>query len=215
MARPPPAGAGGNDDLAAVPCARGEPIRTGRFNHAPPHRPALAPGDGRSPAAKLCFPIRPSAEARISPLNLLNQPRDHRSPITLGRRPLPRQCRMLENVLDEIRREGRDRLRPAPGPVVTNVRTRACAGLKGSRVIRAADDIARPMSALSGARLPTLPGRVVIGDRTAEREAEMVVPGARCSPPATRRRQPAPARWRLARNRRRARIANLAKSPTS
>jgi len=49
-----------------------------------------------------------------------------------------------------------------PGPVVTMYELEPASGIKASRVIALADDIARNMSALS-ARVATIPGRSVIG----------------------------------------------------
>ncbi|PNB51614.1 cell division protein FtsK, partial [Pseudomonas sp. FW305-130] len=49
-----------------------------------------------------------------------------------------------------------------PGPVVTMYELEPAAGIKASRVIQLADDIARNMSAVS-ARVATIPGRTVIG----------------------------------------------------
>ena len=49
-----------------------------------------------------------------------------------------------------------------PGPVVTMYELEPASGIKASRVIQLADDIARNMSALS-ARVATIPGRSVIG----------------------------------------------------
>ena len=52
--------------------------------------------------------------------------------------------------------------RSGPGPVVTMYELEPASGIKASRVIQLADDIARNMSALS-ARVATIPGRSVIG----------------------------------------------------
>src|SRR4029079_14109417 len=49
-----------------------------------------------------------------------------------------------------------------PGPVVTMYELEPASGIKASRVIQLADDIARHMSALS-ARGANIPGRSVIG----------------------------------------------------
>ncbi len=61
-----------------------------------------------------------------------------------------------------------------PGPVVTVYGLDPAAGLKASRVIGLADDIARSMSALS-ARVSTIPGRSVIGIELPNEKREMVV----------------------------------------
>ena len=68
---------------------------------------------------------------------------------------------MLEAVLDDYGVKG-EIVAVRPGPVVTMYELEPAPGLKASRVIGLADDIARSMSALS-ARVSTVPGRSVIG----------------------------------------------------
>ena len=68
---------------------------------------------------------------------------------------------MLENVLDDYGVRG-EIVSIRPGPVVTMYELEPAAGLKASRVIGLADDIARSMSALA-CRVSTIPGRSVIG----------------------------------------------------
>ena len=68
---------------------------------------------------------------------------------------------MLESVLDDYGVKG-EITSVRPGPVVTMYELEPAPGLKASRVIGLADDIARSMSALS-ARVSTVPGRTVIG----------------------------------------------------
>ncbi|MFS0738009.1 DNA translocase FtsK 4TM domain-containing protein [Sphingomonas sp. 1P06PA] len=80
---------------------------------------------------------------------------------TIDRAGLERNARLLETVLDDFNVKGRiTEIRP--GPVVTMYELEPAAGIKASRVIQLADDIARNMSALS-ARVATIPGRSVIG----------------------------------------------------
>src|ERR687894_2949739 len=61
-----------------------------------------------------------------------------------------------------------------PSPVVTMYALEPASGIKASRVIQLADDIARNMSALS-ARVATIPGRSVIGIELPNPKREMVV----------------------------------------
>ncbi|HQU70533.1 MAG TPA: DNA translocase FtsK 4TM domain-containing protein, partial [Albidovulum sp.] len=96
----------------------------------------------------------------IPPLSLLA------SPTSVQRRPLSDEsleenARMLESVLDDYGVKG-EITSVRPGPVVTMYELEPAPGLKASRVIGLADDIARSMSALS-ARVSTVPGRTVIG----------------------------------------------------
>ena len=69
--------------------------------------------------------------------------------------------RLLESVLDDFHVKGQI-VEVRPGPVVTMYELEPASGIKASRVIQLADDIARNMSALS-ARVATIPGRSVIG----------------------------------------------------
>ena len=86
---------------------------------------------------------------------------------------LEQNARMLEAVLDDYGVKG-EIVSVRPGPVVTMYELEPAAGLKASRVIGLADDIARSMSALS-ARVSTVPGRSVIGIELPNERREKVV----------------------------------------
>ena len=80
---------------------------------------------------------------------------------TIDKAALERNARLLENVLDDFKVHGViNEVRP--GPVVTMYELEPAPGIKASRVIALADDIARNMSAVS-ARVAGIPGRNVIG----------------------------------------------------
>jgi DNA segregation ATPase FtsK/SpoIIIE, S-DNA-T family len=79
----------------------------------------------------------------------------------VDRAGLERNARLLESVLEDFHVRG-DIVEVRPGPVVTMYELEPASGIKASRVIMLADDIARNMSALS-ARVATIPGRSVIG----------------------------------------------------
>ncbi|SDD94670.1 DNA segregation ATPase FtsK/SpoIIIE, S-DNA-T family [Paracoccus isoporae] len=81
--------------------------------------------------------------------------------LQLSEEALAENARMLEAVLDDYGVKGQITA-VHPGPVVTLYELEPAPGLKASRVIGLADDIARSMSALS-ARVSTVPGRSVIG----------------------------------------------------
>ena len=74
---------------------------------------------------------------------------------------LDRNARLLENVLGDFKVDGAI-TKVCPGPVVTMYELEPAPGVKASRVIALADDIARNMSAVS-ARVAVIPGRNVIG----------------------------------------------------
>jgi S-DNA-T family DNA segregation ATPase FtsK/SpoIIIE len=82
-------------------------------------------------------------------------------PGAIDKAALERNARLLETVLDDFNVRGQI-VEVRPGPVVTMYELEPAAGIKASRVIQLADDIARNMSAVS-ARVATIPGRSVIG----------------------------------------------------
>ncbi|MGJ8624888.1 MAG: DNA translocase FtsK, partial [Yoonia sp.] len=108
----------------------------------------------------------------MPPLSLLTPP-DTVTRHVLSDEALEENARMLENVLDDYGVKG-DIVSVRPGPVVTMYELEPAPGLKASRVIGLADDIARSMSALS-ARVSTVPGRSVIGIELPNENREMVV----------------------------------------
>lgn len=140
--------------------------------HAPkkvpaPSRQALAEAQ---PRLRFDAPAAPAYEH--PPLGLLM------NPVTIQRHSLSDEAleenaRMLENVLDDYGVKG-EIVSVRPGPVVTMYELEPAPGLKASRVIGLADDIARSMSALS-ARVSTVPGRSVIGIELPNAHREKVV----------------------------------------
>ena len=85
---------------------------------------------------------------------------------------LEQNARLLEGVLEDFGVRGRiGEVRP--GPVVTMYELEPAPGIKASRVIGLADDIARSMSALS-ARVAVVPGKNVIGIELPNLSREMV-----------------------------------------
>lgn len=113
----------------------------------------------------------PQIEYELPPLNLLSDPKNVERHI-LSDEALEENARMLENVLDDYGVKG-EIVSVRPGPVVTMYELEPAPGLKASRVIGLADDIARSMSALS-ARVSTVPGRSVIGIELPNEKREMV-----------------------------------------
>ena len=104
---------------------------------APSERPATLP------SPELLAEVPPSTSAKID------------------KAALERNARLLESVLDDFHVKG-NVTEVRPGPVVTMYELEPAPGIKASRVIQLADDIARNMSALS-ARVATIPGRTVMG----------------------------------------------------
>ena len=79
----------------------------------------------------------------------------------LSKAELEANSRALEGVLQDFGVRG-EIVKANPGPVVTLYELEPAPGIKSSRVIGLADDIARSMSALS-ARVAVVPGRNAIG----------------------------------------------------
>ena len=86
---------------------------------------------------------------------------------------LEQNARVLESVLEDFGVKG-EIVEVRPGPVVTMYELEPAPGIKSSRVIGLADDIARSMSAVS-ARVAVVPGRNVIGIELPNKNREMVV----------------------------------------
>jgi S-DNA-T family DNA segregation ATPase FtsK/SpoIIIE len=79
----------------------------------------------------------------------------------IDRAALERNAKILEAVLEDFNVRG-NIVEVRPGPVVTMYELEPASGIKASRVIALADDIARNMQAIS-ARVAIIPGRSVIG----------------------------------------------------
>ncbi|ASM73736.1 MULTISPECIES: DNA translocase FtsK [Roseobacteraceae] len=108
----------------------------------------------------------------LPPLSLLESPETVQR-LHLSDEALEENARMLESVLDDYGVKG-EIVSVRPGPVVTMYELEPAPGLKASRVIGLADDIARSMAALS-ARVSTVPGRSVIGIELPNEHREKVV----------------------------------------
>jgi S-DNA-T family DNA segregation ATPase FtsK/SpoIIIE len=106
-------------------------------------------------------PARKSSERfELPSVSVLTAPRaSDRQP--LSRSELDSNSRALEGVLGDFGVRG-EIVKAHPGPVVTLYELEPAPGIKSSRVIGLADDIARSMSALS-ARVAVVPGRNAIG----------------------------------------------------
>lgn len=134
------------------------------------------------PMPSAAVPKRPAAPQQTSfdlkdqyalpPLNLLKEAPQSQK-VVIDKAALERNARLLETVLDDFHVKG-SIVEVRPGPVVTMYELEPASGIKASRVIQLADDIARNMSALS-ARVATIPGRTVIGIELPNAKRESVV----------------------------------------
>ena len=123
-------------------------------------------------------PQRPKTPAKPSPLKSIREQREYARTFHLpkldfltkpkvdkdaavSRDYLEKRARQLEEVLEEYGVKG-EIVNVRPGPVVTLFELEPAPGIKTTRVINLADDIARSMSALS-VRIAVVPGQSVIG----------------------------------------------------
>ena len=118
---------------------------------------ARAPRKKAAPRA----PARKSSDKfELPSVSVLTAPKaSDRQP--LSKSELDANSRALEGVLGDFGVRG-EIVKAHPGPVVTLYELEPAPGIKSSRVIGLADDIARSMSALS-ARVAVVPGRNAIG----------------------------------------------------
>ena len=119
----------------------------------------------RAPARRLPPAYDPPA------LALLAEPKKNTS-VKISEDALEQNARILEGVLEDFSVKG-DIINVRPGPVVTLYELEPAPGIKSSRVIGLADDIARSMSAVS-ARVAVVPGRNAIGIELPNQRRETV-----------------------------------------
>ncbi len=94
-------------------------------------------------------------------IDFLSRPPANARKVRLSDQALEQNARLLEGVLEDFGIRG-EIFKVRPGPVVTLYELRPAPGIKSSRVIGLADDIARSMSAIS-ARIAVIPGQNAIG----------------------------------------------------
>ncbi|RPE64857.1 S-DNA-T family DNA segregation ATPase FtsK/SpoIIIE [Pacificibacter maritimus] len=164
-------------EYTAPDAARYQPVQTAapepkRVVQHPVRKPAATSKQAQQEAQPALKFDAKEAEYQTPPLSLLESA-DSVVRYTLSDDALEENARMLENVLDDYGVKG-EIVSVRPGPVVTMYELEPAPGLKASRVIGLADDIARSMSALS-ARVSTVPGRTVIGIELPNENREKVV----------------------------------------
>lgn len=109
---------------------------------------------------------------QLPPLELLHLPKNFTQKIVFDEETLQENAEALEAVLNDYGIRG-EIVSIKPGPVVTLYELEPAPGLKSSRVIGLADDIARSMSAVS-ARVAVIPGKNVIGIELPNKTRETV-----------------------------------------
>ncbi|RCS22412.1 DNA translocase FtsK [Phyllobacterium salinisoli] len=105
-------------------------------------------------------------------LHFLSEPKAVIRDASLSKDALEQNARLLEGVLEDFGVKG-EIIHVRPGPVVTLYELEPAPGIKSSRVIGLADDIARSMSAIA-ARVAVVPGRNAIGIELPNQKREMV-----------------------------------------
>ena len=98
---------------------------------------------------------------QLPPFNLLQEPPERSQGSSLSKSEMENSANKLKGVLEDFGIRG-DVVSVRPGPVVTLYELVPAPGIKASRIISLADDIARSMSALS-ARVAVIPGKNALG----------------------------------------------------
>ena len=134
-------------------------------------------GKPKSPKAKpqpltIPKPFYQDEPYQLPPLELLYIPKNIIQKFDLDEKSLRENAETLESVLNDYGIRG-EIVEIRPGPVVTLYELEPAPGVKSSRVIALADDIARSMSAIS-ARVSVIPGKNVIGIELPNKNRETV-----------------------------------------
>ncbi|MFD2052566.1 DNA translocase FtsK [Mesorhizobium calcicola] len=146
-------------EVAAVPAAASDAVAVPIV----PRRDVAVRVAAASPRLPLAGKIAPSMAGdsyQLPSEELLQQPPEGQG-FYMSQERLEQNADLLESVLEDFGVRG-EIIHVRPGPVVTLYEFEPAPGVKSSRVIGLADDIARSMSAVS-ARVAVVPGRNVIG----------------------------------------------------
>nr|WP_306269372.1 DNA translocase FtsK 4TM domain-containing protein [Pararhizobium sp. IMCC3301] len=133
--------------------------------HAAPQNRVTAPKPTPKPGKRASREAQPdllgSQDYELPSLHFLSEPVHTNASANLNTDALEQNARLLEGVLEDFGVRG-EIINVRPGPVVTLYELEPAPGIKSSRVIGLADDIARSMSAIA-ARVAVIPGRNAIG----------------------------------------------------
>ena len=136
----------------------------------PAPRPS-APGKRSEGERQPALDLEPDQQPILPSVELLVKPPVAKAE-TINEEALEKNARLLETVLEDFGVRGQI-VQVRPGPVVTLYEFEPAPGIKASRIIGLADDIARSMSAIS-VRVAVVSGRNVIGIELPNRKAETV-----------------------------------------
>ncbi|GAA4123644.1 DNA translocase FtsK [Aminobacter aganoensis] len=123
--------------------------------------PAPRPAPGARVQREAQTTLIGSETFEMPSLHFLSEPKNVARDASLSKDALEQNARLLEGVLEDFGVKG-EIIHVRPGPVVTLYELEPAPGIKSSRVIGLADDIARSMSAIA-ARVAVVPGRNAIG----------------------------------------------------
>jgi S-DNA-T family DNA segregation ATPase FtsK/SpoIIIE len=126
---------------------------------------------GRRTQRQTALDLGPSGQHVLPPIDLLTDPPQSRG-AAVNEDALQQNARLLETVLDDFGVKGQI-VKVRPGPVVTLYELEPAPGIKASRIVGLADDLARSMSAVS-VRVAVVPGRSVMGIELPNARAETV-----------------------------------------
>jgi S-DNA-T family DNA segregation ATPase FtsK/SpoIIIE len=157
--------------LAADPEEEARERAARRRQQAVPVVPAK-PGTRRPAARQAALDLGPAGRHLLPPLDLLAPTPTSARGGAINEEALQQNARLLESVLEDFGIRGQI-VKVRPGPVVTLYELEPAPGIKASRIVGLADDIARSMSAIS-ARVAVIPGRNVIGIELPNAKAETV-----------------------------------------
>ena len=161
-----------DDDVVIRPTPAGGPTQVRQFrSDAATRVEAPAPTRVEAPAPRPQQGARVQREAQrtligsdsfeMPSLHFLSEPKNVARDASLSQDALEQNARLLEGVLEDFGVKG-EIIHVRPGPVVTLYELEPAPGIKSSRVIGLADDIARSMSAIA-CRVAVVPGRNAIG----------------------------------------------------
>jgi DNA segregation ATPase FtsK/SpoIIIE, S-DNA-T family len=158
-------------DRGASGIADGGRDRGGLIRFIAPRAKPLAPGKRADQERQPTLDLEPNQQPLLPSLELLARPQVSKTE-EVDEEALGKNARLLETVLEDFGIRGQI-VQVRPGPVVTLYELEPAPGIKASRIIGLADDIARSMSAIS-VRVAVVPGRNVIGIELPNRRAETV-----------------------------------------
>jgi S-DNA-T family DNA segregation ATPase FtsK/SpoIIIE len=157
------------DEMSAAIARRFAPAGAKVPSAAPERLDPPSPGPAQAPARRTSsargfgsMPVeRPPGAFRLPSVRLLKKPAAAKPSPEFTQSVMRGNARLLEDVLNDFGIKGQI-VDIRPGPVITVYELEPARGIKASRVIALADDIARSMSAAS-ARIAVIPGRNAIG----------------------------------------------------